>query len=128
MALTDSIQSMRAAAEASLFDYCYLGSAPQVGGLEPGHHPVVWGSTLIKCGVNVHTPREARDGSQVDTGTILVRFAYTQDLEGVTQIRLVQRYGTALPESEDYALDGTPVYGTTIRFAQAQRVTGGSVK
>ncbi len=128
MALTDSIQSMRAAAEASLNDLCYLGTAPQVGGLEPGHLPVVWGTSLVRCGVNVNTPHEAGGGSQIDIGTILIRFAYSQDLDGVTHIRLIQRYGTALPESEDYALDGTPVFGTTVRFAQAQRVTGGSVK
>ena len=128
MALTDSIQSMRAAAEATLFDECYLGVAPQVGGLEPGHLPVVWGTTAVKCGVTTSTPREAKDGSQVDTGTILIRFAYSQDLTGVTHVRLITRTGTALVEPEDYALEGTPGYGSTVQFAQAQRVTGGSVK
>jgi len=128
MALTDSIHSMRAAAEASLYDVCLLGIAPQEGGLEPGHLPVAWGTTPVKCGVTISTPREAKDGSQVDLGTILIRFAYTQDLTGVTHIRLTTRMGTALPEPEDYALEGTPGYGSTVRFAQAQRVTGGSVK
>ncbi|MCL4735382.1 MAG: hypothetical protein KJ050_10650 [Candidatus Omnitrophica bacterium] len=128
MSLADSVESMRTAAAATMLDECLLGKAASSGGLEPGHLSISWEPAISKCGVSVSAPREAGGGSQTDIGLVLVRFPYSLDLTDVTHIRLITRTGTALAEPEEYALEGTPGFGTTIRFAQAQRVTGGSVR